>query len=369
VSFLPACLATIIGSLPHRDAQEAVKLILKYTPEIPAWPQLPKLPHENMMIQFTESMPGFVERDGSAYFDTSSSTFEEELLAFYEKYITASEGGDQQALEGFRMSPEYASGLYEFLTLPDLEPGAVAVKGQITGPITLGTSLTDQDRRCAYYDSRLREVLVKSLAMKVRWQIQQLRRYDLPVIIFIDEPSMQFFGSSAFVGISREDVIRDLNEVMEVIHGQGGIAGIHCCGNTDWSLILTTEVDILSFDAYEFFDRLALYADELKEFVNRGGIISWGITPTLQKDRLPEETADSLVSRFESEAAELDKRGIAGELILRQSLITPSCGMRGLSEEMAVFALKLTRDVSYYIRNTLMDSAKGIGEGLLWNGK
>jgi methionine synthase II (cobalamin-independent) len=178
---------------------------------------------------------------------------------------------------------------------PDLQ-SAVAVKGQITGPITLGTTLTDQDRRCAYYDSRLREVLVKSLVMKARWQIQQLRRYGLPIIIFVDEPSMQFFGSSAFVGISREDVIRDLNEVMGAIHSEDCTAGIHCCGNTDWSLILATEVDILSFDSYEFFDRLVLYTDQLKEFVNRGGIISWGITPTLQIDKLPTETADSLSS-------------------------------------------------------------------------
>jgi len=349
MDFQPACLATIIGSLPHTTAREAVDLVLRYTPEVPAWPQLPKLPHENMMIQFTEGMPGFVERDGRTFFDTSTSAFEEKLLSFYEKYIAASECGDQQALEEFRISPEYASGLHEFLTLPDLQ-GAVAVKGHVTGPITLGTTLTDQDRRCAYYDGRLREVLVKSLAMKARWQIQRLRRYGLPVIILVDEPGMQFFGSSAFVGISREDVISDLNEVIEAIHGEDCIAGIHCCGNTDWSLILATEVDILSFDAYEFFDRLVLYVDELKEFLNRGGIISWGITPTLQQDKLPRETANSLVSRLKSEMGKLGERGIANDRLLHQSLITPGCGMRGLSEEMAVFAMELTRDVSYRIR-------------------
>jgi len=308
MSFRPGCLATIIGSLPHITAREAVDLVFKYIPEIPAWPQLPKLPHENMMIQFTEGMPGFVERDDRAYFDTSTSAFEEELLNFYEKYIAASEGEDQQALEEFRMSPEYASGLYEFLVRAGLElaptglEGAVAVKGQITGPFTLGTTLTDQDRRCAYYDSRLRE---------------------------------------------------DLNEVMGAIHSEGCMAGIHCCGNTDWSLILATEVDILSFDSYEFFDRLVLYVDGLKEFMNRGGIISWGITPTLQKDKLSEETARSLVSKIESDMEELDKRGIASDHLLHQSLITPGCGMRGLSEEMAVLALELTRDVSYQIRQRL----------------
>jgi methionine synthase II (cobalamin-independent) len=347
MKFRPSCLATVIGSLPHTDTREAVELILKYTPEIPAWPQLPKLPHQDMMLQFTEGMPGIVY-GGRTYFDTSKPTFEDELLQFYEKYIAASEVGDQQAMEKFRISRGYASGLYEFLTHTVLQ-NAVAVKGQVTGPITLGTSLTDQDRRCVYYDVRLRESLVKSLAMKTKWQIQQLSRYGLPVIIFIDEPSMQFFGSSEFVGIGREDVIRDLNEVIEVVHSEGAMAGIHCCGNTDWSLILATKTDILSLDSYEFFGRLVLYTGELEEFVNRDGIIAWGITPTLQKDKLAEETSDSLISRFRNHVDELDRRGIAGDRILGQTLITPSCGMRGLSEEMAVFALELTRGVSSFI--------------------
>ncbi len=78
----------------HGRSSGGVELILKYIPEIPAWPQLPKLPHEGMMIQFTEGMPGFAERDGRTYFDTSAPAFEEELLEFYENYIAASEAED-----------------------------------------------------------------------------------------------------------------------------------------------------------------------------------------------------------------------------------------------------------------------------------
>jgi len=345
MDFEPACLATIIGSLPYTDPRKAIELVLKYVPKLPAWPQLPKLPCESMIRQFTDGIPGFVEREGRAYFDTSIPAFEEELLAFYEKYIAASEGGGQQALEEFRISQRCASGLYELLAISHFKD-AVAVKGQITGPFTLGTTLVDQNRRPAYYDSRLREAMVKSIAMKIKWQIHQLRRYELPVIIFVDEPGMRYFGTADFIGISREDVLRDLGEVIEAIHSEGSIAGMHCCGNTDWSVILATEVDILSFDAYEYFDRLVLYADELKDFLARGGVISWGITPTLQEDKLPTETTDSLASKFEGHVKELEKRGLAGDRILRQSIITPSCGMRGLSEEMAVFALKLTSDVS-----------------------
>jgi hypothetical protein len=36
------CLATGIGSLPLTDPDEAVALALRYLPEAPLWPQLPR---------------------------------------------------------------------------------------------------------------------------------------------------------------------------------------------------------------------------------------------------------------------------------------------------------------------------------------
>ena len=59
---------------------------------------------------------------------------------------------------------------------------------------------------------------------------------------------MTSFGS-AFVSISREKVIRMLNEVFS---GISGLKGVHCCGNTDWSVLLATGLNILNFDAYNY---------------------------------------------------------------------------------------------------------------------
>ena len=58
---------------------------------------------------------------------------------------------------------------------------------------------------------------------------------------------------------------------MEAIHKEDALAGLHCCGNTEWSPGLTTALDVINFDAYEFFPGLSLYPAELDAFLRQGG--------------------------------------------------------------------------------------------------
>ena len=116
---------------------------------------------------------------------------------------------------------------------------------------------------------------------------------------------MSSFGS-AFVSLSREQVITLMEEVFAGIEG---LKGVHCCGNTDWSLLLSTTVDILNLDAYEYAESLALYPDEVGAFLERGGIIAWGIVPA--SDQVLEETVDSLVERFHAALGIADGQGPA----------------------------------------------------------
>ena len=86
--FEPCCLATTIGSLPHTDITIATELVFENTPEIPAWAQFPKRSfHENMMVQFTEGMPGLVEDGNQIYFDTTASDFTEQMTRFFTNYL------------------------------------------------------------------------------------------------------------------------------------------------------------------------------------------------------------------------------------------------------------------------------------------
>lgn len=323
------------------------------TPEIPSWVQFPKRDfHENMMVQFTEGMPALVQGDDRVQFDTSTPDYVDQLTEFYENYLGIIEASDVTALEQFSLSEQYAPGFHEFIAQLELLPAPpLMLKGQVTGPFTLGTNLLDQDRRCSYYDEQLHDVVVKTVAMKALWQLTSLGAFELPMMIFLDEPALLGYGSQTFITISREDVVQDINEVVAVIHGQSALAGVHCEANTDWSLLMETELDILNFDAYDHMDSIALYPAELDLFLARGGILAWGLVPTLDKAAAASETAPSLLSRFEAGVDLLVGKGLDREALLCKALITPSCGVGGvLDEPLAARVLSLLQQLSLTLR-------------------
>lgn len=331
-------LATAIGSLPHIDPQQACSVVLANLPEIPHWPQLPQRSFlENMYAQFSERFPGIVLDNNNIYIDRSRD-LSEELEKLYTAFIE--DEGDYGSL-----GLNYAEGFYTFLNKFN-KRNVKAVKGQITGPISFGLTITDQNRRPLLYDDVLAEALAKHLRMKAKWQEQKLQSICSTTIISIDEPYLSSVGSG-FISISRKQVTDLLEEVMG---GLNGLKMIHCCGNTDWAVLLNTSVDILSFDAYEHSEALSLYPSEVKSFLDRGGVLAWGIVPNIEQD-ISREIEENVLHRLSKAMKSLSKKGIDYDIIRSHCLITPSCGLGAVSVDSAIKALELTYKVSQSYRS------------------
>ncbi len=344
--------ATLIGSIPLTSHDEALDLIFKYTPRIPLWPQLPGNRLEGMLVQYNEGLPA-IETDGNqVFFNSNSEHYEADQLAFYEEYLAIIENFDLLADSRFKMSRECAKGLYQLIEKRvSKQENILALKGQITGPFTLLTGLKDQNDRPGYYDPMIRDMITKGLALKAAWQVSLLKKGNNHVIVFIDEPALAGLGSSSFISISQEDIAQDQTEIIEAIHTAGGLAGVHVCANSDWPLLLSLGYDILNFDAYGFFDRLIACKDDVYTFLARGGIIAWGLIPTSEEEYIIKESNASLTSRWEEQAAQLVNDQWSLSKILRQSLITPSCGTGALTPELATRVLQLTQEVSENLRS------------------
>lgn len=330
------CLATGIGSMPHADPEKAQSLIMKYLPLLPHWAQLPKRsPKENMYLQFSEGFPGIVLEEDKTCVERSPN-FDQALEQLYIDYM------DNNA-DKYAISAEYAAGLHAFLSAKP--PVARMVKGQITGPITWGLSVTDQERRGILYDDVLADVIAKFLRLKATWQEKALRQVCPETIIFVDEPYLASLGS-AFVAVSNEQVTTLLEEVFS---GISGLKGVHCCGGPDWSLLLSIKLDILSFDAYNYGESLSLYPAEVKSFLELGGTIAWGIVPT-DEEALIKESVASLQDRLEETIAPFTRNDIPFRQCIKQGLLTPSCGLGLLSPEASIQVLELLAELSERVR-------------------
>jgi hypothetical protein len=215
---------------------------------------------------------------------------------------------------------------------------------QTTGPCSFALTIVDENKRAIYYNEEFRDVVVKAMAMKYRWQIRKFQPFAEQVICFIDEPILSGFGSSTYVSVKREHVVVHLADVIEAVHMDKGIAGIHCCGNTEWSILIDAGVDMVNFDAFDYGETIAMYADSVKEHLDRGGLLAWGVVPTSTVIR--DQTVESLVEHFESMMDNLASRGIDKEQIVEQAVITPSCGTGSMDPADAERVFELTNALS-----------------------
>lgn len=100
---------------------------------------------------------------------------------------------------------------------------------------------------------------------------------------------------------------------MITFHNEGALAGVHCCGNTDWSVLLETSVDVLNLDGYDYLDKgFAMIVEK----AHRRGVI-------------------------------LNVSDLA-----QRSLLAPSCGLGSVSLEIADRALLLLTETADLLRHT-----------------
>lgn len=302
---------TLIGSLPFKSPAEAVDKSVSGHVDCPSWPQLPIRGNcESMYLQTGGHLPGIYLRDDKIIVDLDNYDPTEAYMAIL--------GEDT---DYFYAIEENHAGFYEFLTR-DLSKFK-AIKGQVTGPISEGLLVEDSTGRPVIYDESYSEIVRKTVNLTAKWQVAKLKEKNDNVIMFFDEPSISLLGTP-FASISDEDAAAWINEAME---GVDAIKAIHCCGNTNWALVMSTDIDILNFDAYVYGKNITLYPEEIAAFLDRGGALAWGIVPN--GSLIEGETPESLADRLTVHIDDLVAKGIDRDLLVKRSLITPQCGLGG----------------------------------------
>ncbi len=361
-------LATGIGSMPHQEVKPALDLIRETLPWGPHWPQLPQRTKEEGFVRQYLS-PLFKlemlaeEKGGTPFFVNQDDHWPEKSARFYELYFAclAGEGSktlhyvqsDRQSdkkheeraaspLSFSAFSPTSAAGFYKFLEQKwgTLSHRPYFLKGQVCGPLSLGLQVMAGDQNPAFYHAELREIITKTLVLNARFQVRSLKKFSLPVVIFIDEPLLFYYGQQAGISLSRTQIGQSLAELVSAITAEGAYAGVHCCAGADWSILFELSPHIISFDAYSYFDSLLVYSAETDAFLRKGGCLAWGLIPTTEA--LAAEDVFSLQERFFQGIQRLFRQGVSAELLAKQYLLTPSCGIATLSPAQGAQVYRMT---------------------------
>ena len=300
-------LTTAMAVMPHTNVERALETALSL--DIPFWPQLPNYSYyEDMYVQAAEHFPGIL-------LDIKNKTLRFSLEKFIDEFDEAMSHFDEP--EYFDISRTYSEVYHRFLSL-DLSDRP-AIRGQLEGPISFGFNIIDGNDRPILFDDSIRPFMLEFMAKRINVQLARLKKLNSNAFMFIDEPGLQFLFS-AMSGYGDIKAKGDLDIFFSQIERP---RGIHLCGNPDWDFLLGLDLDILSLDIYTNAAIFSSYAPSIRRFIDRGGIIVWGIVPTgfesFEKENIP-----SLIQRLEETWDVLAKKGIDKELLLGKSLLSPA---------------------------------------------
>lgn len=298
---------TAMGVMPHTDVDRALSLALSL--DVPYWPQLPKVSYrEDMYVQASSGFPGVIVDEDERRLSFSMDRFMTELDRFLE---------DLETPEHVDLSRDDSVVYHRFLELELAE--RVAIRGQVEGPVSLGFNITDQDDRPIIFDDTVRPLMNEFLAKRANAQLRRLKERNANAFMFIDEPGLQFIFS-AMSGYGDIAARRDLEEFFAAIERP---RGVHLCGNPDWDFLLSLDLDILSLDIYTNGEVFPTYHRAVRAFLERGGVLVWGIVPT-NVEPFGQETPDSLVQRLNEVWRHLERHGVDRNMLLEQSLLSPA---------------------------------------------
>ena len=300
-------LTTAMAVMPHADVSRALEIALSL--DVPFWPQLPNFSYyEDMYVQAAEHFPGII-------LDVSERTLRFSMDRFAEEFEETLARLDDP--DYFDISETYSAVYHRFLSL-DLADRP-AIRGQLEGPISFGFNILDQDERPILFDDTVRPFMLEFMAKRLNVQLSRLKRRNPNAFMFVDEPGLQFLFS-ALAGYGDIKAKGDLDQFFAQVDRP---RGIHLCGNPDWDFLLNLDLDVLSMDIYTNAEIFSSYGASIKRYIEKGGVIVWGIVPT-GMETFSQEDQPSLIGRLEAVWDALSKKGVDRDRLIARSMLSPA---------------------------------------------
>ena len=328
-------LTTAMAVMPHTNVDRALATAM--TMDIPFWPQLPHYSYyEDMYVQAAEHFPGIL-------LDLEKQTLRFSMDKFLNEFEETMNRFDQP--DYFDISKTYSVVYHRFLEM-DLSDRP-AIRGQLEGPISFGFNVTDENDRPILFNDVVRPFMFEFMAKRINVQLARLKEKNQHAFMYVDEPGLQFLFS-ALAGYGDQAARGDMEQFFGMIERP---RGVHLCGNPDWDFLLNLDLDILSMDIYTNKEVFSSYAPSISRFLDRGGVLSWGIVPT-NFEPFEKEGLETLAGLLKEVWVTLGKKGIDRDFLVSRSLISPAtcCLVNPDKEKTVESAFLLVKRLSENLR-------------------
>lgn len=321
--YLPKGQITGVGSLPHRDASEAMAFVAEFSPVIPFWPQLPqRSADEGMIAQMMTPLRDLWNQRSPASLVVKPG----ELERFRQGLLEGEAVLQEQSAAGFFV--------FEHACQDGQFPAAALLKGQISGPMTLAGCIGSDEGSIAALPE-VYDALANYLGRLAVWQIRRLEQFGKPVTIFIDEPILSFPSPPHYL-------LEGLKRLISTIRGAGALVGIHCCATPAPPALCSLQPDVISWNASYRLETFLQHSD-VRAFVEAGGLLAFGLVPTR-----PHLDRFHSAERFGQWIVAVDEHYDI-QAVAAQSLVTATCGLGLLSVEAARESFIKARELSLMV--------------------
>jgi len=337
-SIRPCFAATMMASVPFRDVSQMARLIMDHCPEAPRLPIMTR-----SFRWLYEGLPCLhLDGEKKQAYMLPPEDREAEILEFYERV----EADDVNSFATSESVAPFYFQLIDAMQKAD-RPEMKWIGFQFPGPMVLGDTFRQMNGMPVAQHETLSDIVVKFVAMKSRWLEGLLQRAFPDALVVADHPEPTLVGFTSALGYGTAE--RVIGCVNDAFAGVQGLRWVHCCSNIDWTLLTRSNIDVINFDAFEYAEKVALYGRDIQRFLERGGMLGWGIVP-VRGEIIVGEDADSLSDRMMKGFEMMVDAGVDPELLAVSSWLLTSCETSLLSSGQAIRAFGLVEQVSQKMR-------------------
>lgn len=334
------------GALPYDNIQLCKQMMLRLYENIPYLAQLPLVDkNDNINVRTFENIPCVTLKEGKFLLPDCTN---EKFITTLSKLENAYNSENPTDYDKYASNDTPYSNLY-YEMLKRLKPEYTIVN--LLGPFSFANMVFNKNATVLLTDRAYRKFIIQAITIKALWFVSKIKQASpetTPIILF-EEDLLYKFGTLKRTSdeVTKETIVALFTKVFSKIQKAGALVAVQSMEKCNWQLVFdASNVNIISFDAYNNPTNLHIISDSVNKFLSKGGYINWAIVPVNTEIAVKGLNFDNIYNRLIDAIEGVAAKGVSADLLYKQATISVQGNMDKLPILFAEKALMLTEQVS-----------------------